>query len=393
MVMSFCYWMLRRLLELVVLHGRREVTNEIELLVLRQEVAVLRRQVSRLRFRPADRALLGALSRLLPRERWASLIVCPATVRRWHRDALARRWTYARRGSGRPPVEARIAELIVRLARENPTWGYRRVQGELARLGVRVAASTVWQVLQRAGLPAAPRRASETWRALLRAQAAGIVACDFVTVDTVLLRRVYVLVFIELQTRIVRVAGVTAHPTGEWVTQQARNLISAFTDRTAPMRFLIRDRDAKFTAAFDEVFRSEGISSAPRRERPAPTPSWSAGSQACAGSVWTGCSSSAGATSKVCCRSTSSTTTPIDRTAPLISAPPARPYRSSLPTASTSARFAGMTDSAVSSTSTRSPHETMELDSRHPQASGVRVRATTHSDPYEAKTGVQSARR
>ena len=259
MVMSFCYWMLRRLLELVVLHGRREVTNEIELLVLRQEVAMLRRQVSRPRFRPADRALLGALARLLPRERWASLIVCPATVRRWHRDALARRWTYARRGSGRPPVEARIAELIVRLARENPTWGYRRVQGELARLGVRVAASTVWQVLQRAGLPAAPRRASETWRAFLRAQAAGIVACDFVTVDTVLLRRVYVLVFIELQTRIVRVAGVTAHPTGEWVTQQARNLISAFTDRTAPMRFLIRDRDAKFTAAFDEVFRSEGI--------------------------------------------------------------------------------------------------------------------------------------
>jgi putative transposase len=244
---------------LVVLHGRREVTNEIELLVLRQEVAVLRRQVSRPRFRPADRALLGALARRLPRERWASLIVCPATVRRWHRDALARRWTYARRGSGRPPVEARIAELIVRLARENPTWGYRRVQGELARLGVRVAASTVWQVLQRAGLPAAPRRASETWRAFLRAQAAGIVACDFVTVDTVLLRRVYVLVFIELQTRIVRVAGVTAHPTGEWVTQQARNLISAFTHRTAPMRFLIRDRDAKFTAAFDEVFRSEGI--------------------------------------------------------------------------------------------------------------------------------------
>jgi putative transposase len=259
MVMSLCYWMLRRLLELIVLRGRREVANEIELLVLRHEVAVLRRHVSRPRFRPADRALLAALARLLPRQRWASLIVCPATVRRWHRDALARRWTYAQRGPGRPPVEARVAELIVRLARENPTWGYRRVQGELARLRVRVAASTVWQVLRRAGVPPSPRRASETWRAFLRAQATGIVACDFVSVGTVFFRRLYGLVFIELQTRIVHVAGVTAHPTGAWVTQQARNLISVFTDRTAPVRFLIRDRDSKFTAAFDEVFRSEGV--------------------------------------------------------------------------------------------------------------------------------------
>jgi hypothetical protein len=148
------------------------------------------------------------------------------------------RWTYPQRAPGRPPVEAGVAKLIVRLARENPTWGYRRIQGELARLDARVAASTVWQVLQRAGVPPAPRRASETWRAFLRAQATGIVACDFVTVDTVFFRRFYVLVFIELQTRIVHVAGVTAHPTGVWVTQQARNLISAFTDRTAPMRFL-----------------------------------------------------------------------------------------------------------------------------------------------------------
>jgi len=259
MVMSLCYWVLRRLLELIVLRGRREVGNEIELLVLRHEVVVLRRQLSRPRFGPADRALLAALARLLPRERWASLIVCPATVRRWHRDALARGWTYPRRSPGRPPVEAGVAKLIVRLARENPTWGYRRIQGELARLGVRVAASTVWQVLQRAGVPPAPRRASETWRAFLRAQATGIVACDFVTVDTVFFRRFYVLVFIELQTRIVHVAGVTAHPTGEWVTQQARNLISIFTDCTVPMRFLVRDRDAKFTAPFDEVFRSEGV--------------------------------------------------------------------------------------------------------------------------------------
>jgi transposase len=322
MVMSFCYWMLRRLLELIVLRSRRDVANEVELLVLRHEVAVLRRQVSRPRFRPADRALLAALARLLPRERWASLIVCPATVRRWHRDALARRWTYPRRRPGRPAIEARVAELMVRLGRENPTWGYRRIQGELTRLGVRVAASTVWQVLQRAGLPPAPRRASETWRAFLRAQAAGIIACDFVTVDTVFLRRLYVLVFIELQTRIVHLAGVTAHPTGSWVTQQARNIIGIFTDPTAPMRFLIRDRDAKFAAAFDGVFRSEGIgSSAPRCRRPGRTRSWSAGSAAFAESAWTGCSSPVGATSSACCRSTSSTTTPIDPIAPLISVP------------------------------------------------------------------------
>ncbi len=218
-----------------------------------------RRQVPRPRFRPGDRALLAAIARLLPRERWASLIVCPATVRRWHRDALARRWTYPRRGPGRPPVETAVAELIVRLARENPSWGYRRIQGELAQLGVPIAASTVWYVLRRAGIQPAPRRASETWRAFLRAQAAGIVACDFVTVDTVFFRRFYVLVFIELQTRIVHLAGITAHPTGEWVTQQARNLIATFTDLSAPMRFLIRDRDTKFTAAFDEIFRSEGI--------------------------------------------------------------------------------------------------------------------------------------
>jgi hypothetical protein len=194
----------------------------------------------------------------------------------------------------------------------------------------------VWQVLQRAGVPPAPRRASENWRAFLRAQATGIVACDFVTVDTVFFRRFYVLVFIELQTRIVHVAGVTAHPTGEWVTQQARNLISIFTDCTVPMRFLVRDRDAKFTAPFDEVFRSEGVRilrtpvRAPRRTR-----SWSAGSAACAESAWTGCSSSASATSSARCGSMWSTTTLIGRTAPLIIVPQPVQYRRSRLAAST----------------------------------------------------------
>jgi putative transposase len=147
----------------------------------------------------------------------------------------------------------------VRLARENPGWGYRRIQGQLARLGVRIAASTVWSILQRSGIEPVPRRSSETWREFLRAQASGIVACDFFTVDTVLLRRLYVLVFIELATRQVYLAGITANPTGGWTTQQARNMIETFVERTEPIRFLIHDRDSKFTRDFDAVFRSEGI--------------------------------------------------------------------------------------------------------------------------------------
>jgi transposase InsO family protein len=149
--------------------------------------------------------------------------------------------------------------LILRLARENSGWGYRRIQGELAGLGIGIAASTVWSILQQAGIDPAPRRSSETWREFLRAQAGGIVACDFFSVDTVLFRRLYVLVFIEIATRQVYLAGITANPTGEWATQQARNVIETFVERTKPIRFLIHDRDSKFTAAFDEVFRSEGV--------------------------------------------------------------------------------------------------------------------------------------
>jgi putative transposase len=259
MVMSFFYWALRRLLELVVARVRGDGANEIELLVLRHELTVLRRHVARPRYCPADRALLAALARFLPKERWPALLVRPETVRRWHRDALARRWTHPRRRPGRPPLDRIVRQLIVRLARENPTWGYRRVQGELARLGRRLAAATVWQVLRRAGVPPAPRRASESWRAFLRAQAAGIVACDFITVDTVFFKRLYVLVFIELRSRMVHVAGITPHPTGQWVAQQARNVIHVLAESASGLGFLIHDRDTKFTSAFDEVFSSEGV--------------------------------------------------------------------------------------------------------------------------------------
>jgi transposase len=161
---------------LVVLGCRSEAANEVELLVLRHELAVLRRQVGRPSCRPADRVFLAALARALPRERWGSLFVRPETIRRWHRALLARRWTYPHRPPGRPATDVDLQALIVRLARENTGWGYRRIQGELARLGIRIAASTVWSILQQSGIEPAPRRCSETWREFLRAQASGIVA-------------------------------------------------------------------------------------------------------------------------------------------------------------------------------------------------------------------------
>jgi putative transposase len=196
---------------------------------------------------------------MLPRDRWGGVFVRPETIRRWHRSLLARRWTYPHRRPGRPATDAGVRALIVRLARENPGWGYRRIQGELAGLGVRIAASTVWSILQRFGIEPTPRRSSETWREFLRAQASGIVACDLFTVDTVLFRRLYALVFIELATRQVYLAGITANPTGAWATQQARNIFETFVDRAESIRCLIHDRDSKFTAAFDEAFRSERI--------------------------------------------------------------------------------------------------------------------------------------
>jgi transposase InsO family protein len=258
-VISCFYWLFRHLLVLAVLRCRSQAANEVEILVLRHELAVLRRQVARPSCRPADRIFIAALVGMLPRERWGSVFVRPETIRRWHRALVARHWTYPSRRPGRPATDSDVRLLILRLAGENPTWGYRRIQGELAGLGVRLAASTVWTILQNDGIDLAPRRSSETWRAFLRAQASGIIACDFFTVETVLLRRLYVLVFIELATRKVYLAGVTASPTGEWATQQARNIVETFVDRYEPIRFLIHDRDDKFTKAFDEVFRSEAI--------------------------------------------------------------------------------------------------------------------------------------
>jgi putative transposase len=251
--------------------GRKDV----ELLVLRHQVAVLRRQIHRPKLEPADRVILATLSRLLPRKRWSIFLVTPATLLRWHRQLIARHWTYPHRRAGRPPVAAEIRQLVLRLAADNPTWGHKRIQGELIGLGYRVAASTVWKILNRAGVDPAPHRAGPTWRQFLTAQAQSIIASDFFTVDTVFLKRIYVLFFVEVATRRVHIAGVTAHPTGAWVTQQARNLLMDLDHYVDRLRFLIRDRDTKFTAAFDTVFTAAGIHvirTPPRRREPTRTP-------------------------------------------------------------------------------------------------------------------------
>ena len=203
--------------------------------------------------------MLSALSRLLPTPLRQLRLVSPRTLLRWHAQLVARRWTYPRRRPGRPPTAPPIRALVLRMARENPRWGYRRIQGELVGLGHPVAASTVWKILKDAGLDPSPRRAGPTWSQFLRAQAHAILAVDFAHVDTVFLRRLYILLVIEHGRRRVHLAGITAHPTGAWVTQQARNLLMDLGDRADRFRFLIRDRDSKFTAAFDAVFAGADI--------------------------------------------------------------------------------------------------------------------------------------
>ncbi|WP_309238661.1 integrase core domain-containing protein [Actinoplanes aureus] len=236
MTAALVYLVLRQRLQMLTQLARDDGAKDVELLVLRHQVAVLRRQVHRPKLEPADRVVLAALSRLLPRPRWPIFFVTPATLLRWHRQLI-----------------------VLRLARENLAWGHRRIQGELVGLDHTIAASTVWKISHQAGVDPAPRRTGPTWQQFLTTQAHAMLACDFFTVDTVFLKRVYVLFFLEVATRRVHVAGVTAHPTGAWVAQQARNLLMDLNERADSVRFLLRDRDAKFTAVFDTVFTAAGI--------------------------------------------------------------------------------------------------------------------------------------
>ncbi len=257
MVLSILYIAFQRVLQLVFLLFRSPEFKELEIVVLRHELAVLRRQVARPSFRSADRWFLAAAARIIPRVRWSSFVVTPATLLRWHRRLAANRWTYGHR-PGRPPIDRQVRVLIIRLARENPRWGYQRIVGELKGLGVVVSATTVKKILRQALLGPAGKRRGPTWREFLRTQAASVLAVDFFTVDTVWLQRLYVLFFIEIASRRVHFAGCTAHPDAEWVTQQARQVTWTIGDRPQPVRFLVRDRDRKFTDRFDAVFEAQG---------------------------------------------------------------------------------------------------------------------------------------
>jgi putative transposase len=261
LLLSILYRLVCSLLGLTAVLVRRDLSKDAELLVLRHENTVLRRQIARVRYTPTDRAWLAALSRLLPRHRWAEVfLVTPATILAWHRRLVTRKWDYTtRRRPGRPPTAAVIKKLVIRMATENPSWGHRRVQGELVHLGHSIAASTVWQILHDAGVDPAPRRSGPTWRQFLTAQAKAVLAVDFIHVDTVILRRIYALIAVEHGSRRAHLLGVTAHPTAAWTTQAARNLLMDLADHATTLTFLLRDRDSQFSRTFDAVFTADGI--------------------------------------------------------------------------------------------------------------------------------------
>ncbi len=314
MLWSFAYLVVRNLFALVWLLARPRRSKELEILVLRHELAMLRRRARPPRLTRADRALLAALSRSLPRVAWAGFPVKPGTLLRWHRQLVARRWTYTRRAPGRPPLESSLRTLILRLGEENPHWGYKRIVGELRGLAITVSATSVRKVLLEQGLQPAPERSDSSWRAFLRAQAASMLACDFLTVETAFLQRVYVLFFISLATRRIEYFACTPKPDGHWTAQQARNFVMQLGDQEQ-FRFLIHDRDTEFSLAFDEVFRAEGIKGSVRPFRPRTrTPMPNVG---CAPSVLTastGSSSWAGATSSMSSASIAATTTSTGHT-------------------------------------------------------------------------------
>src|SRR4051794_38791462 len=242
-----------------------EHSKDAEILALRHQIMVLQRQLhgEKVRFDPCDRAFLAALLHRLPHDvlRRVRLLVRPDTVLRWHRDLVAHRHAVASRPkrAGRPRTLRSVRALVLRLAMENSGWGYRRVHGELLVLGIKVAPSTVWEIMREAGIDPAPDRAATTWAAFLRSQAEALLAADFIETVTLTGDRMFILAVIEHASRCIRVLGVTAHPTAAWVTQAARNLVMDLQDVGSNARYLIRDRDGRYPALFDAILADAGI--------------------------------------------------------------------------------------------------------------------------------------
>ena len=258
MSVALAYRLLVTVLSWLALLARSSSAKDVEILALRHEVAVLRRANPRPRMSWTDRAVLAALTRIMPKALRTRQIVTPGTLLRWHRRLVAAKWRQPR-PPGRPPVPDELVALIVRLARENTRWGVVRIQGELRRLGHRVAASTIRKILRAHRIPP-PSGHDQSWRVFLRAHAGTLLAADFFHVDcAVTLRRLYVAFVIQHQTRRVHLLGITSHPTGQWATQLARNLAAELEQVGCRFTYLVRDRDSKLTAAFNAVFASIGI--------------------------------------------------------------------------------------------------------------------------------------
>ncbi|MFD7015784.1 integrase core domain-containing protein [Streptomyces sp. NPDC059928] len=274
MTISMLYRATRALLSVPAVLLRRDTAKDAELLVLRHKNAVLRRQLNgAIRYEPPDRFRLTALSSLIPRRRRPCVFpVTPGTLLAWHRRLIAKKWDYSnrRRRTGRPPTAAALKQLVLRLAKENPRWGHRRIQGELARLGHPIAPSTVWEILHAAGIDPAPRRTGPSRREFLTTQAEGIIAADFFHIDTISGRRLYALAFLEHGTRKLHITGITAHPTAQWAIQQARNPTTGLGTRVESLHFVLRDRDSKYTNSFNAIFETEEMQvllSAPQAPR------------------------------------------------------------------------------------------------------------------------------